>query len=169
MSTETTVKKKGKTKLKAVEGEAPADSKRHVAKREVKVKLSNELRLAKTKEASHLQKELDEDEDLLAQKTNEFKEFKKPQDAKIKEKKGKIATILRELESGVTLSTEEVGVVFNYATNEVVTYFPKDSTKDSDVVERRTMDAKERQLSLLPEEAQAIAEGVPAEGQEAKE
>ena len=161
--------KKGKGKAHLKVAELPADSKRVPAKKEIKVKLSDQLRLEKTKEASHLQAELDKDEDLLAQKTKEFKEFKKPQDAKIKEKKAKIANILRALETGEIVSNEEVDVVFNYASNEVLTIHPRGSNSEADIVERRPMDAKERQFSLLPEEAQAIAEGVPEQGQEAKE
>lgn len=157
---------KGKRETKAKDTK---DQKRVFAKQKVKVKLTEKDRLKKAAEAAALNKELDTEKDLLAAKTKEFKEFKKPQDKKIKDLSEKVSTLLRELEHNEAEQTEECGVVFDYKTNEVITYFPKNSTKEADIVSRRTMDAKERQMSLIPEEQQAIAEGIPEEGMEATE
>ena len=160
-------KTKGQAKLKAVQD--PPDSKRVKVFKDIKIKLKDKEIMAKAKENGHLQKELDADKDLLTERTKEFKEFKKPQDKKIKDLSERIANINREVETGEAIVRSEVGVVFNYASCEVLTYFPADSNKEADIVERRTMDAKEKQLSLIPEEAQAIAAGIPEEGMEAVE
>lgn len=160
------------TATKSKKDKAPKDTedqKRVFAKQKVKVKLTEKDRLKMAAEAAALHKELDTEKDLLAQRTKEFKGFKKPQDKKIKELSEKVATLLRSLDSGEAEQMEECGVVFDYKTNEVLTYFPKNSTKESDIVSRRTMDAKERQMSLIPEEAEAVAAGIPEEGMEATE
>ena len=161
--------KKPKAELKAVPQQEAPDTKRVVVTKDVRVKLTPAKRLEKAKEASALQKQLDVDKDLLTEKTREFKEFKKPQDLKIKDGAEKISVILRELETNECTSKEEVGVLFDYNSLEVRTYFPANSHREEDIIERRTMDAKEQQLSLIPEEAEAIAKGLPEEGQEAKE
>lgn len=145
------------------------ESKRVAVTKEIKVKLTDKKKSEMSKEAASIQKSLDAEEALLSQKTKEFKEFKKPQDKKIKELKESIAKILRAIECGEAMSTEKCAVVFDYQAGEVLTYFPENSTKEADIVERRTMDARERQLSLIPEEAEAVAGGIPAEGPEARE
>lgn len=166
MATKTKAKKDNVTPIKAA---TPADSKRVYAEKPVKVKLKDAEISKMAKENGKLQRELDDAKDLLAEKTKEFKEFKKPQDAKIKELQEKIAVNNRAIESGEATRNQECGVVFDYAANEVLTFFPKDSERPEDIVDRRTMDAKERQLSLIPEEAEAIAKGIPEEGMAARE
>lgn len=145
------------------------DKKRVYTKKPLKVKLT-EAEISKIgKENGKIQREMDDLKDTLAEKTKEFKEFKKSTDAKIKELQEKIAQNNRAIDTGEATREMECGVEFDYAANEVLTFYPKDSNKPEDVKERRTMDARERQLSLMPEEAEAIAKGIPEEGMEARE
>lgn len=161
-------KTKKKTELKVVDG-TNKDSKRVLVDKEVEVKLSKEERLKIGEENGNLQAEMDDAKDVLQEKTQEFKEFKKPQDLKIKKLQGVLDENNRALHTGKAKRKMQCGVVFNYESNEVITYFPANSNKEADIVERRTMDAKERQLSLIPEEAAAVAAGIPEEGESAIE
>lgn len=165
----TKTKKPAKPKLVPALDGTNKDSKRVLVEKDIKVKLSEKEITKMARENGKTQLELDNAKDILAEKTKEFKEFKKPQDAKIKELSETIARTNREIDTGEATRKLPCGVVFDYEANAVHTFYPADSQDPKNIVETRTMDAKERQLSLIPEEAEAIAKGIPEEGMEARE